>query len=199
MRRSSWLALAFALSLPSTLLADEDRATTKSDDDRASDRRIDDEDDRKPIRRVDENERVHVKNHIVPAMAGLEAADNALAAIFELAGTGNLDQKDARNAVKLAQHGLTMAIDDASSLNKMRGLSEDAQSEADRAVTTLRDARTKLQRIDNQVGRKTFSRNAVEQIRDQAKELHSDFSDAENALERVAKAYDVPTDLEFGS
>jgi hypothetical protein len=181
-----WFPIALALALPATAVADnkgDDRPAQKDMKSKTADK-----------------EASHVQSHVVPAIAGIEAADKAAAALYELSGGEQLDQKDAKETVKLARQNIQFALDRAEALSGMKTLSSDAKSEAKRATMKLREARETLTKLDKQVNKKQarISRNDSEMIREQAKDLHTDLSDAENAVERVAKAYDVPTDLEFG-
>jgi hypothetical protein len=185
MRLTRWFTLALALATPAVALAEGEKSERKAMDEKS--------------KQKSEQDTVHVRSHVVPAVAGIQAADKAVAALFELSGEAQLDPADARRTVMLAKQGLTMAIERTNALDDKVDLSSDAQNEADRATTKLREARTTLTRLENRIGKKQarISRNAMEEIRENAKDLHSDLSDAENAVERVAKAYDVPTDLEF--
>jgi flagellar hook-basal body complex protein FliE len=187
-----WFTFALALSLPSTLLADEMKDEEKEITETEPEERA------KETTEAEDRDTARVKSHLIPVVAGIEAADKGVAALYELAGGEEIDRKDAQAAVRLADEGLEMAFTRVQSLNKMKNLSEDAKSEADNAMTKLKDARTALNRIEKQVNKKqAISRNQVEQLREDAKDLHSVLSDAENSVEQVAKAYDVSTDLEL--
>ena len=89
-----------------------------------------------------------MKSHLIPVVAGIEAADKGVAALYELAGAEELDRKDAQAAIQLADEGLEMAFTRVQTLNRMKNLSEDAKSEADNAMTKLKDARASLNRIE---------------------------------------------------
>lgn len=146
---------------------------------------------------IPKEQAMRVKTHVIGAVAGIEAADKAAAALYELAGTEQLQRKDAQKTVQLAKQGLDMALTRAQALDGMRELSSDARSEATTATNKLKEARTTLQRMEKQVAAK-MTRNDMEQLREHAQDLHTSLSNAENSVERIAKAYDVATDLELG-
>ncbi len=142
-----------------------------------------------------------INAHVIPIVAGIESADKATGVLYELAGSEQLTQKQAQETVELAQDALDLALDRATALDDVAGLSSDAKNEAERATTRLRDARSSLQDLEEQVSQKRtrVSRDDAERIREQAADIHENLSEAEDAIERIARAYDVPTDLEFGS
>lgn len=176
MQAPRWFALVLALALPSAVSAEGDMKSSADKKEKAAS---------------------NVQSHVVPAVAGIQSADKAAAVLFELSGNEQLRQKDAQMTVDLAQRALAMALNRAEALEDMKGLSSDAKSEADRATTALREARTTLRKIDKQVGAKKMSPKQAEQLRVQVKDLHEDLTAAENAVEQIAKAYDVPIELEF--
>lgn len=138
-----------------------------------------------------------VKAHVVPTIAGIEAADKAAAALYHLSSGEELNRQDAQRTVQLAQQGLNLAYNRTQALGDMKDLSSDARSEVDAAETKLRDARQTLSKLQKKVGTRIKTED-MEQIRDHAQNLHTNLSDAEASVDRVAKAYDVSTDLEFG-
>jgi hypothetical protein len=181
MKTSRWFVLVLALALPSAVDADDDKGTT--DERMNKDKR--------------DKAATHVQTHIVPAIAGIQSADKAAAVLYELSGNEQLRQKDAQVTVNLAHQALTMAINRADALDDVVGLSSDAKTEAARASTALRQARMTLRKLDKRIGGKKWTPNEAEEIRVQVKDLHEDLSNAENAVEQIAKAYDVPIELEF--
>lgn len=203
--------LALALTTPGVALADDPKTTdTTQTEDKdkptrttmsTEDTTDDTADDVTDKTDKTDKEMVRVRAHIVPTVAGIEAADKAVAALYELAGDEQLRPEDARRTIALAKQALAMSTDRLSDLEDMSGLSSDAKSEAESAATKLKDARTTISRLERQIGKRnaTISRNTTEQIRSHAKDLHDDLSEAESSVENVAKAYDVPTDLEFGT
>src|SRR5829696_5176976 len=83
-----WVTLALALAMPSAALADDDR-TTKKEIDIDVEKKTAIDKDEPTAAGLDEAKRLHVKNHVVPGIAGVEAADKAIGAIYELSGTEN--------------------------------------------------------------------------------------------------------------
>jgi hypothetical protein len=188
-----WFTIAAALSMPSTLLAQG--AQERPMEEQPPQQQGQEQQEKKSQAEMDK-----VKAHVVPAVTGIQVADKAVSALHELAGAEQLDKKDAQKTVQLAEDGIQMALTRTQALNKMEGLSAEAKSEADSAMKTLREARTNLKAIQKKVQTKQarIPRKDIEQIREQAKNLHQSLSDAESSVEQVAKAYDVPTDLEMG-
>lgn len=139
----------------------------------------------------------NVESHVVPAIAGIQSADKATAVLYQLATSEQLDPKDAQRAIDLAQQALALALNRAEALDGMRGISDNAQNQAERAKVALREARATLRTVDKQVGTKKLSLEKAEQLQAHANEIHEDLSKAEAAMESIAKAYDVPVDLEF--
>lgn len=177
MQAPRWFALILALALPSAVSADDD--AMKSDTARK------------------QKAASHVQSHVVPAVAGIQSADKAAAVLYELSGNEQLRQKDAQATIDLAQRALTLALNRTEALDDMDDISDDAESQAERATVALREARMTLRKIDKQVGGKKLSPKQAEQLRAQVKDVHDDLIDAENAVEQIAKAYDVPIELEF--
>lgn len=179
MKATHWLPIVLALALPSAVSAGDDtkmeKDTTATTDKAAS----------------------HVQSHVIPAVAGIQSADKAAAVLYGLSGNEQLRPKDAQTTIDLAQRALAMALNRAEALDDVTGLSSDAKTQATRATTSLREARTTLRKIDKQVGTKKMTPRQAEQLKEQVKDLHEDLSEAENAVEQVAKAYDVPIELEF--
>ncbi len=138
-----------------------------------------------------------VKAHLVPAIAGIESADKAAAALYELSSAEQINRQDAQRTVQLAQQALNLAYGRTQALGNMKGLSSDARSEVDAAEAKLRDARQTLSQLQKEVGAGTRTED-MKQIQDHAKTLHGDLSDAQKSVDRIAKAYDVSTKLEFG-
>ncbi len=184
MKVTGWLPVLAVLGISATTMADDPEPQR----------------DREVRRDVGARELSGVHANVVPAIAGIEAADKAVAVLYELAGGEGLRQKDAQDTVALARQALDMALDRAAALDNVRGLSRDARTQLDRATRSLRQARTTLRRIDEQVGNRQarVPLDRAQRLRDQAGSMHEDLSDAEDSIERIAKAYDVPTDLEFG-
>lgn len=185
-----WITIAAALSMPSTLLAQgaqeppmEEQPPPQPEPEKKSQAEMD-----------------KVKAHVVPAVTGIQVADKAVSGLHELAGAEQLDKKDAQKTVKLAEDGIQMALTRTQALNKMKGLSADAKTEADSAMKTLKEARATLRQIQKKVRtmQARIPQKDLAQIREQAKTLHQNLTDAESSVEQVAKAYDVPTDLEMG-
>jgi hypothetical protein len=79
----------------------------------------------------------------------------------------------------------------------MKTLSDDARSEANTLTVRLDDARTTVQQLDKESARHHSPRRHGADPRAGA-ELHDTLTEAERAAERIARAYDVSTDLEFG-
>lgn len=200
MKITRLFTVALAVAAPSVVLADD----TKSDDLSTQEERQMKEDkettsdiDKPTDTEVSSKETVKLRAHVVPAVAGIEAADKAIGALYELTSEETINVRDVRDTVALARQGITLATDRAESLNAMETLSDDADSEADRAMTKLKEARTTLVRIEKQLKKSQLSPNQIEQVHEAARDMHQDLSDASNAVEKVAKAYDVPTDFEF--
>lgn len=175
MQSLRWLSVVFVVALPSLAAANDEDMKNKPSSDNA----------------------VQVQSHVVPAIAGIESADNLTAVLYELASNPQQRQKDAQMTIDLAQRALGLALDRAEALDGMKGLSDDAQEQAQQATMKLREARVMMRSIDKQVGGKKLTPKQSEIVRSQAKELHDDLSAAEESIERIAKAYDVPTELEF--
>ena len=216
MKITRLFTIALAVAAPTVVLADdkkpddtkEDKEVkeTTSDIDKPKDTDLDSQDrvkqtssdiDKTKDTTLDSKETVKLRAHVVPAVAGIEAADKAIGAIYELTSEETIDVRDVRDTVSLARQGISLAMDRAESLNGMSSLSEDADSETARAMTKLGDARTTLVRMEKQLKKGKLSATQIEQIHAAARDLHNDLSDASNAVEKVAKAYDVPTDFEF--
>lgn len=140
-----------------------------------------------------------VRAHVIPALAGIEAADKAVGVLYELSGSYQFGQNDAQDALSLARQALDMALDRAAALQDSAGLSRNARDELDRATRSMRQARTSLRQINQQIGerRGRMAMDRAERIREQARDVHEDLSQAEDSVERIARAYDIPTDLEF--
>lgn len=185
MKATRWLPIVLALALPSVVSADDDMKS-------ATDKGME-----KDTTAKKEKAASHVQSHVIPAVAGIQSADKAAAVLYDLSGNEQLRPKDAQTTVDLAQRALTMALNRAEALDDVAGLSSDAKSETARATTALREARTTLRKIDKSVGTKKLTPKQTELLKEQVKDLHEDLSDAENAVEQVAKAYDVPIELEF--
>lgn len=207
MKLKSWLLALAITTVPSLALAeDEPKPTETTEEETTETKTTETKETTDTTMKEEEAEQekkdekmVRVRAHIVPAVAGIEAADKAVAALYELSGDEQLRPQDARRTVALAKQGLAMSIERINALEDVADLSDDAKSEANRASTKLQEAKTTVTRLEKQISKKgTISRNTAEQIRSDAKDLHTDLSDAGNAVEQVAKAYDVPTDLEFG-
>jgi hypothetical protein len=130
-------------------------------------------------------------------IAGIEAADKAAATVYELAALEKMDGKDARQAIQLAKQGIDLAHERAKRLGGMKTLSDDARSEANTLTVRLDDARTTVQQLDKESARHHSPRRHGADPRAGA-ELHDTLTEAERAAERIARAYDVSTDLEFG-
>ena len=180
MQSLRWLSVVFAIALPSLAIADDDDAR---DDDSSG--------------MMKNKAATQVQSHVVPAIAGIESADKLTAVLYELASNPQQRQKDAQMTIDLAQRALGMALDRAEALDDIAGLSNDAKEQAEQAAMKLREARVMMRSIDKQVGGKKLTPKQSEIVRSQAKELHDDLSAAEESMERIAKAYDVPTELEF--
>ncbi len=204
MKISRLFTVALAVAAPSIVVADD----TKSEDlSKQEERQM--KEDREATSDIDkpkvsdieskdeDKDAMKLRSHVLPAVAGIEAADKAIGALYELTSEDTINVRDVRETVALARQAITLATDRADSLNAMTSLSDDADSEADRASTKLEEARTTLVRIDKQLKKGKLSRNQIEQVHEAARDVHQDLSDASNAVERVAKAYDVPTDFEF--
>ncbi len=144
-------------------------------------------------------EAYRVRSHVIPTLAGIEAADKAVGVLYELSGSYQFSQNDAQDSLSLARQALDMALDRAASLQDTEGLSRNARAELERATRSLRQARTSLRQMNQQIGERggRMPMDRAERIREQARNVHEDLSQAEDSIERIARAYDVPTDLEF--
>lgn len=200
MKITRLFTVALAVAAPSVVLADDpksDDPLTQEERQMKEDKETTSDIDKPTDTEVSSKETVKLRAHVVPAVAGIEAADKAIGALYELTSEDTINVRDVRDTVSLARQGISLAMDRAESLNAMTTLSEDADSEADRASTKLKEARTTLIRVEKQLKKGKLSANQVEQIHAAARDMHADLSDASNAVEKVAKAYDVPTDFEF--
>lgn len=146
-----------------------------------------------------DREASRVRSHVIPTLAGIEAADKAVGVLYELAGSYQFGQNDAQDSLSLARQALDMALDRAAALQDTEGLARNARDELDRATRSLRQARTGLREMNQQIGerRGRMPMDRAERIREQARNVHEDLSQAEDSVERIARAYDIPTDLEF--
>lgn len=146
-----------------------------------------------------DREASRVRSDVIPTLAGIEAADKAVAVLYELSGSYRFDRNDAQDSLSLARQALDMALDRASALQDNEGLSHNARAELDRATRSLRQARMGLREINQQVGQRRgrMPMDRAQRIREQARNVHEDLSQAESSISRIARAYDVPTDLEF--
>lgn len=144
-------------------------------------------------------EAYRVRSHVIPTLAGIEAADKAVGVLHELSGSYQFSQNDAQDSLSLARQALDMALDRAASLQDTEGLSRNARAELDRATRSLRQARTSLRQMNQQIGERgrRMPMDRAERIREEARSVHEDLSQAEDSIERIARAYDIPTDLEF--
>jgi hypothetical protein len=180
-------SIPIILALSSTT-AFADGAKTSNDEPKTSDKS-----------RAMDDTASRIQAHVMPMIAGIESADKAAAVVYELSGGNQLLQSDVQTAVDLARQALTLAHDRAVALDKLAGLSDNARVEIARAQMKLQEARTTVQKIDQKVAKKQarVARNHAEMLREQAKDVHDDLVEAEKAIEQVARAYDIPTDLEF--
>jgi hypothetical protein len=138
-----------------------------------------------------------ISSHVVPTIAGIESADTAAAALYNMAGSGQkLDRKAVENTVQLAQQGIQIAMTRVQSLQKVKGLSQEDKDQANNVVQSLKQARTTVQQLQKKAGT-AKDPNAMEQIRQQTMELHNNLDQAQNAVEQIAKTHQVPTELEF--
>jgi len=138
-----------------------------------------------------------ISSHVVPTIAGIETADTAAAALYNMAGSGQkLDRKAVQNTVQLAQQGIQIAMTRAQALQKVKGLSQEDKDQANNVVQSLKQARTTVQQLQKKAGM-AQDPNAMEQIRQQTMDLHNNLDQAQSAVEQIAKTHQVPTELEF--
>jgi hypothetical protein len=138
-----------------------------------------------------------VTKHVLPAKAGIDAAEGAVMALDQLVQTEGIDPKDTRETLSLAQDGIKMALDRTRNLNKMAELSGDAKSSAKQVETSLNEARKNLQQLEKRAGKK-IAKKDVEQIREHTRQVHASLQEANSSLEQVARAYDVQLEGQLG-
>lgn len=138
-----------------------------------------------------------ISSHVVPTIAGIETADTAAAALYNMAGTGQkLDRKAVQNTVQLAQQGIQIAMTRAQALQKVKGLSQEDKDQANNVVQSLKQARTSVQQLQKKASAAT-NQAAMEQLRQHTMDLHNNLDQAQSAVEQIAKSHQVPTELEF--
>jgi hypothetical protein len=125
-----------------------------------------------------------MKSNIQSADGSVDAASDALESIYEMPAGAEIDRETAKTASKLAKQGVDVAIE---KLEGMKGGKPEAQADASSALTTLKDARTKIAALDKEIGKK----GEGERIRTDAREIHSKLDQADDAIDRVKTAYGV--------
>lgn len=138
-----------------------------------------------------------ISSHVVPAIAGIETADKAAAALYKMTESGQkLDQKAVKNTMQLAQQGIQVAMTRSQELQKVKGLSPEDKNQANNVVQSLKQARTTMQQLQKKAS-SAKDQAAIEQLRQQTMDLHNNLDQAQSAVEQIARSHQVPTELEF--
>lgn len=147
---------------------------------------------------ADTKKQTEVKGYVLPILAGIKSAQMSAATLHELATSEPFARRDARKTAELAEQTVKIAREHAEALHKLTGLSPDARAQAEAAVTALRQARSSVDRIQRQVGGQgaAFGRNEAENVRGESARLHTELSQAQSAIEQIARAYHISTSLE---
>ena len=142
-----------------------------------------------------------VTKQVLPAKAGIDAAEGAVNALHQMTEAEQFDPKDGRKSLELARDGIGMALERTQNLTNVAGLSKEAKSDARNVHSKLREARTTLDQVDKRMkqAKAPLAEKEREQLREHMKDLQSDLSDAKSSLQEVATAYDVSFESGTGS
>jgi hypothetical protein len=144
-------------------------------------------------------QQAEVKGYVLPVVVGVESAERAAAVLVELSNTEPFERTDARKTAELAEQAVNIAHERAEDLSEMKGLSAEAHAEAERAMHRLKEARSTVERIQRQVGllEGPFRRHEAASVRSEARQLLTELTEAQAAIQRVASLYGISTRLEL--
>jgi glucose/arabinose dehydrogenase len=134
-----------------------------------------------------------VKKQVLPAKAGIDAAEGAVNALHQMAEGEQFDPRDGRKSLELAREGIGMALERTQKLTNVAGLSDESKADARNVHSKLREARTTLEQIDKRMkqAKTPLAEKEREQLGEHMKDLQSDLSDARSSLQEVATAHDI--------
>jgi len=193
MKTTRNLLVALALAIPSMAIA---QASPPSQADSTAGTTPTTARDSEP---ADATMHAEVKGHVVPILAGIDAAQLSAAALFQLATPAPTDNKHVRRTAELAEQAVKLAHEEAEELGELDGLYADARTQAKAVAKKLEQAKASVDRIQRQVGviEGAFRRDDARMIQDDAKRLKMQLSDAKHAARELAGRYNVMTRVDF--
>lgn len=151
-----------------------------------------------PSMQVAPKQLAEIKGNILPIQAGIESTRASAYVLRSLAMTEPFERKDARKTAEIANQAAKVAHQSAEDLSKMKGLSAEAQAQAQLAAGKLKEVRSTIDQIEGQIGiiEGAFVKNDAENVRNLAARLLEELDSAQRATQNVANIYQVSTKLD---
>ena len=151
-----------------------------------------------PSMQVAPKQLAEIKGNILPIQAGIESTRASAYVLRSLAMTEPFERKDARKTAEIANQAAKVAHQSAEDLSKMKGLSAEAQAQAQLATGKLKEVRSTIDQIEGQIGiiEGAFVKNDAENVRNLAARLLEELDSAQRATQNVANIYQVSTKLD---
>jgi uncharacterized protein HemX len=147
----------------------------------------------------DEKMTAEVKGRLLAAALGIQMGDAAANVLHQIATTEPLQRGDLRKVADLAEDAVDAARRNTKHIHAMKELPEAEKTEAKRAMDKLDEAHATVRKIKHQVGiiQGEFRKEPADNVMKDAMELHAQLGEAKQAIEKVAEAHGVSTDLGF--